>query len=261
MRALSGRRPGRAGAVVAAALIAAALLSGCAARRAFRAGDQAARTDRWDAAVEYYRRALDADPDRPEYRIALERAMRQAALMHAADGAALEGAGELSAALAAYRRAYAFDPSNEQAAVAVANLQRVLRERLEAARPAAPMETLREQARRDAAPPVLNPASDEPLSLEFTDASLRDILDALGAAAGITVTYDEQFQDRTASVRLTGVTFAQALDQVVTANAAFYKVVSPTSSPTRRRSGPPTKSRSSAPSTCRTRTSTSCWSW
>ena len=52
--------------------------------------------------------------------------------------------------------------------------------------------------------------------------------DALGASGGITVNYDEQFQDRTAAVRLTGVTFAQALDQVVTANAAFYKVVSPT---------------------------------
>ena len=228
MRKLIGWRRRRAGAALAAALIATALLSGCAARRAFRGGEQAARIDQWDTAVEYYRRALDADPDRPEYRIALERAMRQAALMHAADAATLDADGELSAALAAYRRAYAFDPSNEQVAVAIANLQRILRERLEAARPAAPMEKLREQARRDTAPPVLNPASDEPLSLEFTNASLRDILDALGAAAGITVNYDEQFQDRTASVRLTGVTFAQALDQVVTANAAFYKVVSPT---------------------------------
>ena len=228
MREAIGRRPRRATAVLATVLLAAALLSGCAARRAFRAGEQAARTDQWDAAVEYYRRALDVDPDRPEYRIALERAMRQAALMHAADAATLEADEELSAALAAYRRAYALDPSNEQVAVAIANLQRILRERLEAARPVAPMETLREQARRAAAPPVLNPASDEPLSLEFSNASLRDILDALGASGGITVNYDEQFQDRTASVRLTGVTFAQALDQVVTANAAFYKVVSPT---------------------------------
>ena len=228
MREAIGRRPSRATAALAAALIATALLSGCVARRAFRAGEQAARTDQWDAAVEYYRRALDADPDRPEYRIALERAMRQAALMHAGDAATLEAGEELSAALAAYRRAYALDPSNEQVAVAIANLQRILRERLEAARPVAPMETLREQARRAGAPPVLNPASDEPLSLEFSNAGLRDILDALGDAAGITVNYDEQFQDRTASVRLTGVTFAQALDQVVTANAAFYKVVSPT---------------------------------
>ena len=148
--------------------------------------------------------------------------------MHAAAAATLEEEGELSAALAAYRRAYALDPSNGQVAVAIANLQRTLREQLEAARPVAPIEALREQARRDTAPPVLNPASDEPLSIEFTNASLRDILDALGAAAGITVNYDEQFQDRTSSVRLTGVTFAQALNQVVTANAAFYKVVSPT---------------------------------
>ena len=74
--------------------------------------------------------------------------------------------------------------------MAIANLQRILREQLEAARPVAPMETLREQARRAGAPPVLNPASDEPLSLEFSKASLRDILDALGASAGITVNFE-----------------------------------------------------------------------
>ena len=148
--------------------------------------------------------------------------------MHAAEAAVLEAQDALPAALAAYRRAYALDASNDQVAVAIANLQRTLREQLEAARPEAAIEALREQARRDAAPPVLNPVSDEPLALEFIDASLRDVLDALGATAGITVSYDEQFQDRTTSVRLTGVTFAQALNQVVTANGVFYKVVSPT---------------------------------
>lgn len=217
----------RARAVAVLALMVFAL-AGCGAARSYRDGARAARDGQWEAAVEYYRRAVRDAPDRPEYRIALERAMRSAARFHAAEAAALFEAGELSAALDAYRRSYALDPSNGQVAVRIANLQQTLREQLEAARPAAPIDALREQARRDTPLPVLNPASDEPLTLEFIDVSLRDVLDALGDAAGITVTYDEGFQDRSYTVTLTGVTFVQALDQMLTANNAFYKVISPT---------------------------------
>ena len=35
---------------------------------------------------------------------------------------------------------------------------------------------MREQARRDIRPPLLDSASDEPLMIAFTDTSLRDIL-------------------------------------------------------------------------------------
>ena len=151
MTADAGRRDvrawRRAGAVVV--LSAALLGAGCAAGRAFRQGAAAGRTGQWDAAVEYYRRAMADDPDRPEYRIALERAMREAARAHAATAAAREAAGDLSGALQAYRRAYALDPSNGQTAVTIANLQQTLRERAAAARAAAPIEALREHARRE----------------------------------------------------------------------------------------------------------------
>ena len=60
------------------------LLSGCAGGRAFRSGEVAARGGNWDAAVEYYRLAMQDAPDRPEYRIALERAMLNAARAHLA---------------------------------------------------------------------------------------------------------------------------------------------------------------------------------
>ena len=51
---------------VAAVLIAAAVVvSGCASTQSFREGASAAREGNWDAAVEYYRRALQEDPDRP----------------------------------------------------------------------------------------------------------------------------------------------------------------------------------------------------
>ena len=58
------------------------------------------------------------------------------------------------------------------------------------------IEKLREQARRQSAEPILNPASRDPLSIRFTNAAIRDVLNFIGNATGINVTYDRDFQDR-----------------------------------------------------------------
>ena len=218
----------RCRAQIAIAVAVAVLLAGCAAGQAFRQGASAGRGGDWDAAVEYYRRALEDDPGRIEYRIALQRAMLNAARQHADVAAELEALGDLAGALREYRRAHDLDPSNTPAGVKIANLQQTLREQMEGARSPPPIQAMREQARRDMRPPLLDPASDEPLVIEFADTSLRNILDFLGNASGINVTYDEQFEDASYSVELTGVTFQEALVRILSANAAFYKVVDPT---------------------------------
>jgi hypothetical protein len=61
----------------------------------------------------------------------------------------------------------------------------------------------------------------------FGLSSLRDILRTIGEMAGINVTFDQQFQDRSYAVSLDGVTVEQALQQVMTANQKFYKVLDP----------------------------------
>ena len=67
---------------LSAALLATALLSGCAASRAFQRAEEFGSHGDWDSAVAYYRRAMQADPNKPEYKIALERAMLQASRQH-----------------------------------------------------------------------------------------------------------------------------------------------------------------------------------
>ena len=226
MRWCGGTGRGRGGCVI---LLACALLvAGCAAGRAFRSGEAAARGGNWDAAVEYYRLALQDEPDRPEFRIALERAMLTAARAHLTAARELQSAGDLAGALIEYRQAYALDPSNGEAGVQIANLQQELRERIEAARAPAPIEAMRAQARQETQPTLLDPASDELLVLEFADTNLRDILDFLGDASGINVTYDEDFEDEPASLNLGNVTFEEALVHLLSSYGAFYKVVNPT---------------------------------
>ena len=208
-----------------ATVLVAATLSGCAAGRAFRSGEASARARDWDTAVVYYTRALQEDPDRPEYKIALQRAMLNASRAHLAVARQFEQQGELSAALLEYRRTSEYDPSNRQAAAQVVNLERTIRDQIEAARPRPPIELLREQASQETQPPLLSPTSDEPLLVQFTDASLRDILDFIGDFTGINVTYDAQFQDQPVTVELDGVTIVEALDQILIANQSFYKVL------------------------------------
>jgi type II secretory pathway component GspD/PulD (secretin) len=207
-------------------VLVAAALSGCAAAMAHRRGNDAARRSDWDAAVGHYRQAVQDDPDSPEYRIALERAMLEASLVHAAAGRAFEEKGELDAALREFRRASEYEPANRQLAAKAAELDRIIRERIEASRPRPKMDEMRERARRMTAEPVLNPASREPIDFKFNSASVRDILNFLGASSGINITYTADYRDPAGyTVQLDGVTLEQALKQVLSANALFYKVL------------------------------------
>jgi thioredoxin-like negative regulator of GroEL len=73
----------------------AVVLAACAAGRAFTRGQEAAKAGDWETAVQFYRQALQDDPDRPDYKIALERAMISAAQMYTSRGREFEAAGQL----------------------------------------------------------------------------------------------------------------------------------------------------------------------
>ena len=211
----------------AAVVVAAVIVAGCATGAAFRDGGRAAQVEDWDSAVEYYRKAVQDDPQNAEYRVALHRAMINAAREHYTRAQALEETGSLADAVREYRRAGELDAGNNDALYRAAELERAIRDRIEASRPRAPIEDMRELARRETDPPLLDPASDEPLSLRFVDQSVQDILDFLGNATGVNINYDQQFQDRQYSVQLDDVTVAAALDQILMANQYFYKVLGP----------------------------------
>ena len=92
------------GAMIVLAALAAAT-AGCAAGRAFRKGEDAQRAGDWDAAVEHFTRAVQEDPDSPEYKIALQRAMQSSAQEHISQARQLEQKDQLDAALLEYRKA------------------------------------------------------------------------------------------------------------------------------------------------------------
>ena len=75
--------------------------------------------------------------------------------------------------------------------------------------------------------PLLSPTAPLPVVSFGPNASVRDILNFIGTATGINVTYDQAYQDKAYTVRLEDVTLEQALQQIMAANQLFYKILNP----------------------------------
>lgn len=200
----------------------------CASSRAFRQGQDAVRVKDWDAAVTYFTKAVQGNPDSPEYKINLRRAQEEASRAHLERGRDFEQRDQLDQALNEYRRSLELIGTDRLLQAKAAELERRIRERIEATRPRPRIDQLRTDARTFNAPPLLNPGSREPIRLNFgTSSSLRDILNFIGTASGINVSYDQGFVDKPYSVNLDGVTVEDALQQVLSANGYYYKVTNP----------------------------------
>ncbi len=208
------------------AVVLALLVAGCAAGRAFRKGEEATRTGNWDAAVAEYTKAVQEKPGRAEYTIALERATQTASREHITKAHEFETKDQLDLALLEYKRAMEFDGSNRLAAARAIELEKTIRDRIEATRPKPAIDRMREEARRSSTT-LLSPTAPLPVVSFGPNASVRDILNFIGTATGINVTYDSAYQDKAYTVRLEDVTLEQALQQIMAANQLFYKVLNP----------------------------------
>jgi general secretion pathway protein D len=202
------------------------LAVGCAAGSAFRKGEDLMRRGDLDMAVASYRKAVQADPDNAHYKIGLQRAMLAASRMHIDRARQYEQMEQLEAALGEYKLAAEYDPTNRLVTAKVAELDRTIRERVEASRPKPAIQIARERARAATTPPPLLNLNTPLRLIRYNNASLREILGAIAATTGINITYDRQFQDRQYTVQLDGETLEQALNQILSVNQLSYKVLS-----------------------------------
>jgi general secretion pathway protein D len=213
----------------AAAIALAAVVTGCATSRTYRRGQDFAAAGDWDSAVAYYTKALQADPDRPDYKIALERAMFAASNFHLDKARELDRKGELENALVEFRKVLEYAPGNSQAITRRGEIERLLREKADTTRKPAAIEAMRERARRQAEGPILSPTSKVPLSLNFaTNTAIQDILRFIGDVSGINVIIEQGAQrivTQPTTLKVSGVTLEQALNLVMSANQLWYKVI------------------------------------
>lgn len=200
-------------------------LAGCASHRSYRQAETAAQLEQWDEAVLQYMKALQEDPGNITYRASLMRAKIRASQVHFEKGKEFEKAGAVERALVEYQQAVQLDPTNQYAQAQLENVRRAYLENKN--RGFESIDQMKEKARASRPqPPVLNPRSDQPISLEFPqNVSIFSIYRALGSAFGINILFDPNLKDNEISIELKDVTAQQALETLMRAGGHFYKVM------------------------------------
>jgi len=208
------------------ALAVALVLLGCSGHNLYRQAQQAEQVGDWDQAVLHYLEAVRAHPGNISYRAALLRAKIQAAQVHVRKGQEFHKAGVLDRALIELRQAVELDPSNQYAEVELRKVVQEIQAR-DAGDQARSIAEMKEETRgARPQPPVLNPRSDKPIDLIFSEpASVIEIYRALGKAFGINVLFDPKLKDQEISIVLEDVTSRSALEILMRTVGHFYKVL------------------------------------
>jgi len=201
------------------------LLGGCSTYKYTRRASDAVVAENWDAAVYYYLEALARDPGNVHFKMALQKVRLKAGEEHFRRGMQFKEAGELARAQAELELAVQLDPTHQYAEVELAKVRKDLAVLSQEGGAAKLVEMKRAAAEMKVKPPVLNPASEEPMSLSFPNqTNIREIYKAIGQAFGINVLFDPKLKDNKLSIELKNVTARQALEAVVEASGQFYKV-------------------------------------
>lgn len=208
-------------------LIALGPLAGCASHLSYRKAEIAMQQEDWDEAVLNYLKAVEEDPDNLSYRAALMRAKIKASQAHFEKAKEYQNAGVLERALVELQQAVQLDPTNQYAK---AQLEKTRQDWLAQRQGRDGMGTIEQMKKKAAAarpqPPVLNPRSNQPLSLEFPEAvPIFQIYQALGKAFGINVLFDPNLKDQEISINLKEVTAQTALETLMRSANHFYKVI------------------------------------
>ncbi len=210
----------------------------CTSYNAFQKAKHAETTKDWDAAVTEYQKALDVDPSNALYRINLSRAKLEASRVHFEKGkdlrtAAVNARGAdlvrlMQLAATELEIVIRLDPTNQFAASEYSKTVATLQDLANAGRPPS-IDELKRRAKANitkSAPPQLNPASSQPISLSFPqERPIKEIYRALGNAFGINILFDQAVKDDRIAIELKDVTAQQALERVMQAANHFYKAL------------------------------------
>lgn len=237
-----------------------ALLGGCAGEMAYREGQALLDEGRWEEGLARMEQAAGQAPVDSRFRVGLINRRAELVNRLVAQAANEQGAGRLDVAEVLYRRAQGLDPSSERVRSGLALLERDRRHALLAAEarealkrgegervqraveavlsqnPAqAEMLAIKrlideERAREASRPPGLGNAFRRPLTVEFRDANLRLIFEALSRTTGISFILDKDVRaDARATIFLRDAPLEDAIDLILQSNSLQKKVLSASS--------------------------------
>jgi tetratricopeptide (TPR) repeat protein len=190
----------------------------------FNQGRKAQDLHDYDAAFEYYQRALKTDRQNAEYKIKFDQARFDAAELHIKNGLKLRGRGELENAASEFQKATTIDPASVVAEQELRKAIELIDDRKRAANVASEPLPDNADAELASAAPEIKPLSRAPINLKMTN-DAKIVFDTIGKLAGLTIIYDPDFPAKRISVELNNVTLEQALDVVSIESKAFSKPI------------------------------------
>ncbi|UXH76058.1 secretin N-terminal domain-containing protein [Roseateles amylovorans] len=227
----------------AGALLTAALLAGCAAQTAFREAQDLQATGRTEAALQKYEQAWRLEPSSGAYRLGYLRTRDQLLDQWVAQGDAARQQSRHDEAERAYRQALTLLPTHERALqglrqveqqrrwdtwfkeaetaysrkdldTAQLRLRTLLLENQQHAGARRLMQKIEsETARPTPAESGLSAAFRKPISIEFKDASLRNVFDVISRTSGLNFLFDKDVKtDQKTSIYLKNSTIEAAIN-------------------------------------------------
>src|ERR1700726_2442695 len=189
-------------------------------------GRKAEHLQDYDAAYDYYQKALKNDPENAEYLIKFNQARFEASALHVKNGMKLRERGQLEAAASEFQRAVAIDPSSPIAEQEFRKTVNAIEEKNRANNAATepPRNEGTGEPPRASMQPELKPLPNTAISLSMTN-DAKIVFETIAKLAGVTVIFDPDFPARQIPVQLITVTLQQALDIVSLESKAFWKPV------------------------------------
>ncbi len=215
----------------------AAAYAGGDGKKHFKAGMKYESAEEWDKAVEEFALALSDNPKNPEFRLHLIRSLFNASQLYMKKGAMAAHENDYEAAYVAYRRAYAFDPTNELAKSEMERMVRLQKEVndtvLGGTKPAAGAVSMVPTGYVDT---KTNPVGPMPQKLEKlrdlpfpSGVDLTFIIKELARDLDLNVLFDtdSRLETRKTKIELRNVTAARALDYIFLQEGIFFQKVGP----------------------------------
>jgi len=231
------------------------LLAGCAAHYVRESAQDQLRAGDFEQALRTVQAGLKRFPDEPDLLTGQREILEQAGRRLLADANSERAAGHLDRAEANVKRLLALDPSNEQARRVLAEIDRDRRHAVVIAQaqedvkkgdrvqalaslrtallesPSDPdllalAQQLQSQRRHEEAIGATRVAETRPLALEFRDANLRMVLEAISRETNVNFIVDKDVRpDLKVTVFLRGATLENSLDLILSTNQLSKKVL------------------------------------
>ena len=199
-------------------------LIGCAGSSYLKDAETAEKLGRYDQAVALYTQALNEKPDDRHIQQDLGRAKLRASAAHALKAARRMQVGDLTGAEEEYAVALTLNPTDEQIAKQLRELEVTITERGDVAERRSLAALKKQVSDAPFGRLQIAPGAAAPAGFVFQDANLRDVLLSLGTLAGVNVVFDSDFRDETISIDLEDATFEEAFRSLCTTTQNFYRV-------------------------------------